>query len=218
MDRETGLRAVIPLRLVLIGGLIVLIDHDTQINNSFELDFFNDTFGALLIGIGTFLIGKVPVSPRYSLTMGAARVGTVVLIAASLYPFYVQFLPIGSEVADLFLTLLLGGWAAVFCTAMKWFCDKARLVRAAASWRVTVILMVGCAVAISLLCLATPRLTHLWVSGEPDAGLLLIPLWLLRATLSLAPPIHFAVSTYRTRRGLEAGRSLRTILNRQKQG
>jgi hypothetical protein len=197
-------QAIVPLRLIFWGGLLCIFDiaFTTRVNGQgFKFDILNDAVGMILITVGVFKLGAIPVHARYATAMTFVKVISVLAVADAVRDHFVMELP---DVVVVGLQLLgLLGLAAivVFCVAMRWFCQTARLPAAARSWKVTMILFVVIYLApLGLFYLAAGAAV---LTGESfninlgPAGLLLLPVF-------AAPIIHLFISTSRMKRGAEA--------------
>jgi hypothetical protein len=186
------LKMVTPLRLVFWGGILCLIDVTV---NGFDL--LNDVLGMLLITIGVFRLGAIPVARSNARGMTFVK---LVAVLSTLLTFLNQFTFVKPPpLAFVWATFGLVELAAtiVFCAAMRRVCGVSGLAGPAASWKTTTVLFVvlhalplGCLYVAVLIAVLAGTSFHTKLG--PEALLVLIPLFI--------PLIHFFVSTSRMRR------------------
>lgn len=185
-------RAVTPLRLVFLGGLLCVIDVSID-----GFDLLPDLLGLLLICVAVIRLRRFRVDDRYHSVMTAVAAAAVVSTGIWIFDqLPTRLPPLVSALRMLFSLLELAAIVA-FALAMRWLAVAAGLDRAARSWQVTTVLFV----AIYLLPLGLFDLVAVGalVTGSsfsfdlgPAGFFLLMPVLVL-------PLIHLFVSTSRMR-------------------
>ena len=67
IDESVVNQAITPLRLIFWGGLLCIFDfHLTQTTNGhgFKFDVLSDALGSILIAVGVFRLGAIPIHDR----------------------------------------------------------------------------------------------------------------------------------------------------------
>jgi hypothetical protein len=207
VQRHPISRAVAPLRCVFWGGLICVFDITYSVwsgGRGFRIDVLDDAVGALLIAVGVFRLGALPVDGRY--------------VAAMVFVRLVAFLAVLDEIRahvavqvstpEFFLLHVFGFVSmlaiVVFARAMRRLCEIHRLHDAASSWSVTTILFVivyllplGLFYGLGAVAIAAGE------SFRVDLG----PAGLVAMPVFAIPLIHLFVSTSRMKRAALASGS-----------
>jgi hypothetical protein len=207
VQRHPISRAVAPLRCVFWGGLICVFDITYSVwsgGRGFRIDVLDDAVGALLIAVGVFRLGALPVDGRY--------------VAAMVFVRLVAFLAVLDEIRahvavqvstpEFFLLHVFGVVSmlaiVVFARAMRRLCEIHRLHDAASSWSVTTILFVivyllplGLFYGLGAVAIAAGE------SFRVDLG----PAGLVAMPVFAIPLIHLFVSTSRMKRAALASGS-----------
>ena len=197
MTREDVLKAIRPLRLIFWGGLICVFDitvSSTVNGEGFKFDFINDFVGMILITVGVFKLGGITVHERYRSAMIFVKIIAVIETFNAFLGHFVFDMHPGLSVVFSILTLLVLAAVVVFCIAMRWLCQKARLERSAGSWRTTMILhIVILVIPVGLFYLAAIIAILTGESFFIDLG----PAGLLLLFAFAIPVIHLFISTSR---------------------
>lgn len=205
--------AILPLRLIFWGGLLVVLDFTISqtttrtVNNQvvsaggFRFDVLNDAVGLAMILWAVVRLRRVPVSDAYRGVMTFVVIMTVYSLAEAVVNHVVFVAP--EPLALLGQAIGLAQLAAIlmFCLSMVWLCTAAGLIDAAKLWQITLWLFVIIyALPLGLLHLAG-MLAMLTGSGFSldlgAAGLLLLPVFIV-------PLVMFFVATSRMRRAAGA--------------
>ncbi|HUU21641.1 MAG TPA: hypothetical protein VM389_03815 [Phycisphaerae bacterium] len=196
-------KAITPLRLVFWGGLLCILDFtvsSTVNGRGFKFDILNDALGMILITVGVFKLGAIPVHRQYHNAMTFVKVMAVIGIVQAVMDHFV--LPMPAAIGFLSSLLSLASLAAIvtFCVAMMWFCLEAGLPDVARSWKVTLILFV----AIYLIPLGPFNLIAMGalLTGK-SFHINLGPLAILLILVFLVPIVHLFISTSRMKRAAE---------------
>lgn len=192
--------AVVPLRLVFWGGLLVLIDinfSQTTNGRGWSFDILNDLVGMILITWGVFRLGQLDVHDRYRQVMTFIKVVSLLSCFRALLGHFIFDSP---TFLDWLLSLIgLAGVVAtvLFCIAMRWLAEGAGFQRSAESWNLTMWLFVviylvpiGGFYVVALFTMMIGESFHFNLGGNP------LVLVLLVAVLAI-PMIHFFLSTSR---------------------
>lgn len=196
IDEPVVNQAITPLRLIFWGGLLCIFDFHLT-GQGFRFDVVSDVLGTLLIAVGVFRLGAIPIHDRYKSKMRFVKVVSVIGVLDALQDHFVPpLLPFGYLAFNLFGVLNLAA-VIVFCIAMRWFCEETKLLEAAQSWSTTTVLFVLMyAVPLGLLYLI---MTLNGATATPD-NFDLGPFVLLALPLFAIPLIHVFVSTSRMKR------------------
>ncbi|MBL0717092.1 MAG: hypothetical protein JJV89_03485 [Desulfosarcina sp.] len=196
--------AILPLRLILWGGLICIVDLEfthTVNGEGWRFDVINDFLGMLMITWGVFQLSRFTVHDRYRTAMAFVKVVAVFWCFDAFHHHFIYDVP-----GPLSFILTMFGVAAmsaivVFCVAMCWLNNEAGFHDSARSWRTTTLLFVFiyliplglfyCATAIAT---ATETSCNINLS---QTGLLLVPVFLV-------PLVHLFISVSRMKRESES--------------
>jgi hypothetical protein len=197
-------RAILPLRLIFWGGLLMIFDLKVsqKVNGEgFQFDVLNDALGAALIAWGVFRLATIPVPGRYAAAMTLVKVTVILAFANAVRAHVIMPLPDAMSVALFVLGLAKLAAIVVFCWAMRRMCLHYDLARAAASWRVTLILFAAIYLvplgAFYLLAAGTIATGASFHFDLGLLGLLVLPVFAL-------PLVHLFVSTSRMKRDVAA--------------
>jgi hypothetical protein len=192
--------AIRPLRLIFWGGLLCVFDFNfshTVNGSGFKFDVFNDAVGCALIAWGVIALAPLRVHDRYANVMTFVKVVSILAVFDAIRDHWiVRTPPIFDFLSNLFGLITLVAIVA-FCIAMRWFCEQARLVEAAASWRTTTILFIAIYfIPLGLLYIAGTiaiAANKSFYFNPGPIGLILVPIFFV-------PLIHLFISTSRMKR------------------
>lgn len=203
MKVEQIKRCIAPLGLVFWGGIICAIDitfSNTVNGQGFRFDFLNDVVGTIMVAIGVFRLGAIPVGGNYPYAMSFVKVATLLAICDAIREHFVMPYPPAVQMAIYLVAILVLIAHIVFCLAMRWFCEAANLKDAARSWNVTLWLIavidlipIGSFYIVSFLAIALNKPLKL------DLGMFIFVI----AFVCMVPIIHLYVSISRTRRAAQ---------------
>ena len=199
-DIESAIR---PLRLIFWGGLLCVFDFNfsqTVNGSGFKFDVFNDAVGCALIAWGAVVLASIRVHDRYAKAMTFVKIVSILAFFGAVRDHWiVRTPPIIDFILNLFGLITLVA-IVVFCIAMRWFCEQARLVEAAASWRTTTILFIAIyLLPLGLLYIAGTIAIAANKSFYFNPG----PLGLIVIPIFFVPIIHLFISTSRMKRSAE---------------
>jgi len=128
-----------PLGLIFWGCLIWMLDltfSTTQNGYGFRFDLLDDTVGSLMVAVGINRLSRIPVSPAYTRTMIFLRTVMFFSVAETAIAHFI-FPPAELyEWALLLLQLAQCVGLALFCLAMRWFCEAAGFPPLARHWTI----------------------------------------------------------------------------------
>lgn len=199
-DIESAIR---PLRLIFWGGLLCVFDFNfsqTVNGSGFKFDVFNDAVGCALIAWGVVVLACLRVHDRYAKAITFVKVVSILAFFDAVRDHWiVRTPPIIDFILNLFGLITLVA-IVVFCIAMRWFCEQARLVEAAASWRTTTILFIAIyLVPLGLLYIAGTIAIATNKSFYFNPG----PIGVFAVPIFFVPLIHLFISTSRMKRAAE---------------
>jgi len=204
VDRSEVHKAIKPLRLIFWGGLLCLFDitfSELRNGQGYRFDVLNDTLGAILIAVGVFALARIAVDSPYKSWLALVQAMSIVLVVDTFFAHFVFPLPdavvlLQNVVGAAYLAAILA-----FCWCMRRLCQAAGLARAAASWKVTIILFavifvapLGLFYVAAIGAIATGKSFHL------DLG----PAGLVLLLVFAVPIVHIFMSTSRMKRAAEA--------------
>jgi hypothetical protein len=138
-------KAVTPLRVILVGLLLVPLDFKVGLRSDgvpHLFDLLNDTLGYLLASGGLARLAWLELgSLNEGLLMGLAAVAGLHVVGSAISPVDPS---VQEEMSMWFFALRLLGTVGmvVFCLVMRRICQAAGLGRAVSSWSTTLTLMV----------------------------------------------------------------------------
>jgi len=204
MNEYTLRRAITALRMIFWGGLLCIFDitySQTTNGRGFKFDILNDVLGTVLIAIGVFWLGAMPVHSRYKTIMKFVQVGAILAVLDAILDQFIMPLPPAVSMILSLIGLVTLVAIVSFCVAMRWFCEEAHLFEASRSWLVTTVLFVviyliplGLLRVIIVLATASGKSFNINLGPE---GLLLLP-------IRVIPRIHLFISTSRMKLAIEA--------------
>ncbi len=197
MTPDSVRQAITPLRMVFWGGILCVFDFtitSTQNGHGFKFDFLNDALGTFLIALGVSRLSGMSVHDRYAGAMRFVQIISVVAVLDAIREHFVMPLPPAASFLLSVLGFIYLVAVIVFCVAMRWFCEQARLHQSVASWRLTTVLFV----VIYLVPLGLFYLAAAWAIATSNSfhinlgegALLALPVFAI-------PLIHLFISTSR---------------------
>lgn len=192
-------QAVLPLRLIFIGGILCVLDFtflssrsiNGQLQFGFRFDVLSDFLGMILVTAGVVKLAKFQVDSSYRKQMQFVFICCLIGCVEAFFGHFIfpysrvlSLLGTCTNIATLIAVIL-------FATSMAKLATAHGLYESASSWLVTRILMIvfWCVPMGLLNALAFGSL----VEGRPslNIGILIIPVLLLR----LIPLVHHFIST-----------------------
>lgn len=196
--RDSDVRSVsTPLRWILVGALIVLVDvtySETVDGVGWRFDFLNDAVGMLMILWGTSRLAGIQVHGQYRVAMRFVVITAVLGLLDAIHGHFIyDTLP---AVALFFALVNVASIIAtvVFCVAMRWLSEASNLVRSAASWKVTTwLFVIVCLIPLGGFFGASAVAIAIGKPFNIDLG----PAGLLAVPVLCIPLVHFFISTRR---------------------
>lgn len=197
--------AIFPLRFIFWGGILCVLDFsfsNTVNGSGIKFDCLNDAVGMLFIAWGTFKLASLYVDDRYMRVMSFVKIVAALAVLDAIRDHFITPYtpPIIGFLINVFGLVVLAATVA-FCVAMRWFCERATLQTAAASWRLTTklflfiyVLPLGFFYIAGCIAILTDASFHFDLG---PAGLILLPLFIW-------PIVHLFISTSRMRRAADA--------------
>lgn len=197
-------QAITPLRLIFWGGLLCIFDFtigETANGQGFRFDILSDLVGTILIAIGIFRLGALPVHDRYASRMKFVKIISILAVLDAIQDHFVPPVFALDHLAFNLFGLLTLAAIVIFCIAMRWFCETANMIEASRSWSTTTVLFVAIyLIPLGLFYVLGSLASAAGASFDLDLG----PVLLLVLPIFAIPLIHLFMSTSRMKRAAEA--------------